>query len=297
MPDAPIPVLIDTDIGDDVDDALALGLAGRSPELALVGVTTVHGATVVRAQMARKVLDAFGAAGVPVVPGSGTTLAGTTPETPLNQQGVLTDADRAVTLPDTSAEQFIVEAAQARPGQVVVATIGALTNLARAIELEPALPMLLRGVQIMGGMASAERSEYNIACDPEAARRVFECGTPITMIGLDVTLQCRLTEAHVADFKASADPGTHLLGEMIGLWEKGTHRPPILHDPLDVATIFKPDLVRCESGTIRVETAGGPERARTHFEREGKRAVDVALGVDADAMIELFVSRVGGSGQ
>ena len=294
MAGTPIPVLIDTDIGDDVGDALALALACRSPEIDLVGVTTVHGDTLVRAHMARKVLDAFGAAHVPVVPGSGTALAGTTPATSLNQQGVLDDTDRAVTFPGASAEQFIVDTVRARPGEVVVATIGAITNLARAIELEPALPRMLRAVQVMGGMASGERAEYNIACDVDAAQRVFACGATVTMIGLDVTLRCMMTPAQVESFRTSPDPAVRLLGRMIDLWQPQRQRPPILHDPLDVATVFQPDLVRCRSGTVHVDVSDGPTRGRTLFEPAPSSLVQVALDVDAPAMVDLFVSRVGG---
>ncbi|HUQ42984.1 MAG TPA: nucleoside hydrolase [Candidatus Limnocylindria bacterium] len=209
----PIPLLLDVDTG--IDDALALLYACASPEVKLVGVTCVAGNVDARQVAANTlaVLELAGRADVPVHLGREVPLRKplvTTPETH-GPRGIgsadLPVASRA--LEAAPGPEAIVELARSRPGEILLVTLGPLTNLAAALEQEPSLPSLLRGWVMMGGVFrgpgnTTPTSEWNVHVDPDAAKAVFAAwhepteggGLPLAM-GLDVTEQARLLPEHI----------------------------------------------------------------------------------------------------
>lgn len=291
----PIPVILDTDIGDNVDDALALAFACQSPELKLLGVTTVYRDPWRRAAIAGAVLEACGVKDVPVAAGIGKPLMKAWDRQPpghydVDFSGHLERLDRR------HAVQFVIESAWSVAEPLTICSIGPLTNLAVALATEPTLAERIR-VVLMGGMISGERPETNISADPEAARFVFASGADITMVGLDVTLQCQLTAEEVERIKTCEVPHARLLGGMIDAWMTDRGRLPVLHDPLAVAMCFDPSLCIRQPMVIEVEPTGDPPAALTVAHPTNTSRTKACTEVDRDRFVDLFLDRVCAAGR
>lgn len=285
----PQPIILDTDIGDDIDDALALAVILNSPELQLRGVTTVFRNAPRRAILTRKVLEAWNRADVPLASGiSKPLLEAFDPK--LGAQFQILDDD-VLEEPLPHAVDFLVSSIAADDDQsddqstLTLVPIGPLTNIATAIVREPELVARTR-IVLMGGFWKADYAEWNIKCDPEAAAIVFNSGAQIDMVGLDVTNRCQLTPAHVEQFAAKGTPRATLLHQLIGLWEG---ERVTLHDPLAVLTLFS-DVVKWEERRIEVALCG-PDRGKTLI-IDGEPNCRVAVDVDVEAALELFMQRV-----
>ncbi len=162
------PVLIDTDIGDDIDDALALALALRSPEIALCGVTTVFGDTQRRAQLAAHLLHIFGRDEIPIAAGLQTPLQPRRRPSGVPQAVIVDDcADCGATpmLSSASAPELIVQTALAHHDRLILLCLGPLTNVATALRLEPHLFMAIRRIVMMGGTSGIPLPEWNVRND------------------------------------------------------------------------------------------------------------------------------------
>jgi inosine-uridine nucleoside N-ribohydrolase len=294
MPDRPMPILIDTDIGDDIDDALALAFALNSPEVDLRAVTTVFGAVDVRTRLALKLLATWGRGDIPVGTGRAAPLLGSAPEHMPNQAVVLDEGERLPGASPLAADELILQTAAEAGGQLTLLTIGAMTNAAVALLRDPSLARRARLV-VMGGHVGRQQAEWNIRCDPEAARVCLESGIPLTLVGLDVTMQCRMRREDVDAVAARGTAATTLLSRLIDAWA-GTgdgqgKRTPILHDPLAVAVAFRPELVTLERRRMAVETRGEFTRAFT-VPVPGEANADVCVGVDAAGFVRLFQERL-----
>ncbi|MGC8890137.1 MAG: nucleoside hydrolase [bacterium] len=290
-------VIIDTDIGDDIDDALAIALALNSSELEVIGITTVFRNTTLRTKLAKKLLDVFNRSDIPVFKGI--------------EKPILSDWDKSLIPPQieavkediivdekTSAVDFIVEKIMNSDERITLITIGPLTNIATAIIKEPRLKDRTE-IYMMGGMYSQAFPEWNIYCDPESARVVFDSGIHITMIGLDVTLKCRLDRSSLDRIYSSQNKKVRFLAELIKIWQEGDEsRYPILHDPLAVASLIRPDFVRKENIHIKVETRGEFTRGVTvvidspYGDRKNNSNVDVCIDVDSKGFIGFFLDRI-----
>lgn len=251
-------LLVDTDIGDDIDDALALGL-GLKCGADIVGITTVFGDTVRRARIARKLLSAAGR-DVPVYAGLGEPYRGHTKPLvmsqysadldegcdPVNAGG---DGDRAV--------DFILNQAERYGEELTLLLIGPETNAARAVERDPALMRRVGRVVVMGGSFTLHHKEWNIVCDTEAARIVLESGCRVECVGWDVTQKVQLSRAQQEAICALHCGG--LEGYLAGLvrrWSACNGYAPILHDPLAMECCLRPDSVRMEETGVRVVQSG-----------------------------------------
>ena len=204
-------IILDTDIGTDVDDAMALALAVATPALELVGVTTVHADAPLRAKIARRILQLAGCGDLPVIAGASMPLAMPLPDNFIwmprlrGHEGVgILDARQRVPTADREASaddaaRFIIEQASARKGELSLVTVGALTNVGRALQIEPRLADWVCDVTLMGGTVFAERFpwppmlEVNFNADPLAAEIVFASGMPLTIVPMEVTTQVFLT--------------------------------------------------------------------------------------------------------
>lgn len=254
-------ILIDTDIGDDVDDALALALAANSPELELLGVTTVYRNTPRRAQLARTLLRELGLDSVPVA--AGTTL-------PLRKEADASAVpfqcscitDPAPSNCDLHGVELILETVRRHP-DVTLVGIGPYTNLAMAIRMDPQRMKKVRMV-LMGGAFSAVYPEWNILCDPEAAHIVLTSGAQVEMIGLDVTVRCVLPPKDLERIRTSGSCAGKLLSAMTDVWMKTSAGKKVtLHDPLTVAYLLEPQLFQMEHQPVAVQLEGGPCHAST----------------------------------
>ncbi len=280
-------VVVDTDIGDDVDDALALALILSCPELELVGVSTVYGDTETRARLAKLILKAWDKPDIPVAVGEGKPLdASRAPRAEINQAPALREAKEELPpLDPREGHKLLAESVMSDPGNVTVLTIGAMTNLALALREEPALVEKAAGFVSMAGVIGQKRAEWNVMCDSAAAEECFsKCA--LTMVGLDVTTRCQLPEEAIGEMEAGNDRGK-LLRQFIDLWRGGKRNLPTLHDPLAAGLLADPTFCKTERGTVSVDRHG-----HTNFEAEPSGNVLACVGVDAARFVEFYRQRV-----
>lgn len=288
-------IVIDTDIGDDIDDALAIVLALNSPELEVVGLTTVYKNTNLRTKLALQLLKAYGRLDIPVATGIGNPLFGGTDTDSIPCQWAEEYHDIALNC-DQHAADFLIDQIRRDP-QVTIAAIGPLTNIACAVMKAPEV-MRQADIVIMGGMYSAFYPEWNIMCDPEAAKIVFASGLKLTMVGLDVTLKCRLTEFDVDRIKRTGTSEIEFLSRLLTQWMDSSKHLPILHDPLTIAYLSHPDLLEIAPKKISVECQGEFTRGMTvehrdvFFDRPMAANVSAAVDVNKEAFIQLFLQRL-----
>lgn len=282
-------VVIDTDIGDDIDDALALALALSSPELEVVGVTTVYGRVDVRALLAARVLQAFDREDTPVLMGCRKPLLGRIPEHIPNQAGAVEERGFS-NIGDVHASDFI-EDFLAREEEPLIITLGPLTNIALVLAKRPELADKARLV-VMGGYVSYPRAEYNVRCDPEAASIVLESGAHITLVGLDVTLRCKAPDRIVEGVRSGRNSRLRVLADMLDLWTRATHGTPILHDPLAVAVSYRRGLVKATPMRVAVELHGKHTRGATVPLAGGRPNVEACIDVSVEKFMELYEERV-----
>jgi purine nucleosidase len=286
-------VLLDTDIGDDIDDALALAACIRHPELELVGVTTVWRDTELRAAQARLLLEVAGAAAVEVAAGSRDGLDCINPIMRNHQADVLSaENEERLRKGRTDAIRFLAEKAREHEGLTLM-PVAPQTNVARFIVEFPDDFARIGRLVIMGGhtIADCEKPEYNARGDPRATKVVFGCGKPITMVGEDVTLQCRLRPEDLEAIGAKDTPLSRAIMRMTELFQQagrpGGRRRPIVHDPLAVLVAADPSFVRCEDEHIEIDEQGGCVKT------PGKPNVAVAVEVDADRVRRTLVELIG----
>src|ERR1700741_1695521 len=208
---APRRVIIDTDPG--VDEAFALLLAMRSPELKIEGITPVAGNVPLDLTLpnALRVVEIAGRHDIPVAAGAKAPMVrrlvtATYAHGDNGLGGAVFPEPKRKPIADSAAD-FIRETVRKYPGDVTLITLGPLTNVATALNSDNELPGMIKGIVMMGGSLSGGNitpaAEFNIYVDPEAARIVFQSGIPITMVGLDVTRKTSLTEDHVRALEAA----------------------------------------------------------------------------------------------
>ncbi|BCM91036.1 pyrimidine-specific ribonucleoside hydrolase RihB [Abditibacteriota bacterium] len=285
-----ISIILDTDIGDDVDDALALTVALRSPEIEVVGVTTVFRDAPRRALLAREVLRLLGRTDIPVYAGCSQPLLPDWENFPggqkLGRQFEALDATLKWEEPRHAVDYLIQTAREfAKRGETLTfVPIGALTNIALAFHLAPDIVSAVK-VRLMGGLWGRGDKEWNIWCDPEAAAMVLGSGAHLTFVSIDVTEQVVLSDEETQRFSNSTHPAARFLSDLIKLWG---HKVT-LHDPLTVLTLFS-DLVTFEPMRLQVPLCG-EKRALT--ERiEGVPIALVSTHVKVEDAKEVFLERI-----
>lgn len=291
-------IFIDTDIGDDVDDALAIALALRSRELELTGVSTVYKNAPARQQLAMELLRRMGRSDIPVAAGASKNLEGDgATETPPPQCRCLKEA--VVPACRTHGVTLLLEQLQKTPDMTVVA-LGPLTNLALAVLLEPER-MKQAKIVMMGGAFGAVYPEYNILCDPAAAKLVLESGADVTMLGLDVTVPCVLDHAEEALVLSYTEGDRGFLSDLAKVWMETSKAKKItLHDPLVIAYLLDPSLVTVEPAPVSVVLDSGSLRGLTVDRRHPFRRREplpapnakIAASVDRDRACALILNRI-----
>ena len=285
-------VIIDTDIGTDIDDAYALLLAVSSPELDVRGVTLVHGDLRTRAGIALRLLKLAGRDDIPVIPGESKPM---NPERPIYWPG---HEGRGLDFTDLkipegkSAVEFIVN--QAGEDTILI-PIGPMTNVGLAIRDHPREMARYKGIVAMASTFNGfgpenGGGEHNIALDPEAAEIVLDSGIPILLAGLNVTLQTSLTRGMVEEISAAGTPLARFMSLMTGEWFSVVGRDTTaMHDPLAVAITFDPDLV--ETCPVRAEVDKA-QAGRIAYEADQDSPVRICTSLDAGRFQKLFFSRI-----
>jgi purine nucleosidase len=286
-------VIIDTDIGDDIDDAFALALALKSPELRILGVTTTFGDTELRARLLERYLNAVGRSDIPIFAGPMT-----------KTDNVMTQAAYAKREPSKKfgdGEEFILREAREHPGQVTLIDIGPFFTAQAAIERDATGFRKLKRVVIMGGSiergydgANGERRppepEWNVDRDPAGARALFAAGVPVFMMPLDST-QVHLEGKEREQIFAHGSPLTDQLALLYHQWMAGTptHNPtPTLFDPVAVTYSFRPDLCPVQPMHIDVDDKGLTTQG------QGSPNAQVCLKSDEKGFLQLLLSRLTG---
>ncbi len=310
----PRKIIIDTDPG--VDDTMAIFFALCSPELEVAGLTTIFGNvhTELATTNALRLLEIAGRTDIPVAAGAADALTGPF-EGPVpfvhgaDGQGDINLPEPAGTALDISAAQFIVEQLRAHPGEITLAPIGPLTNIALALRLEPRITEWVDEVVLMGGNALAPGNaspagEANIRNDPEAADLVFGADWPVTMVGLDVTLRVQMTPADIAEYERHGNPMSdhilHILPHYRRYFEASYDSKGIfVHDSSAIAYILDPSLFTLRRWPIRVGVQG-LGRGKTwpatggHIlpPWEGRPAVNVCVDVEGERAVALMQQRL-----
>jgi purine nucleosidase len=307
------PILLDTDIGSDVDDALALGVALASPELRLVGVTAVCRIARRRAAAAARILGLAGRADVPVFVGEDEAILRRERFVwrEIEDQGLPEGPDAPIEA--EPAPEAVVRLAREVPDLELVA-LGPLTNLARALALDPGLPRRVAGLTVMGGHVREARIgalrcepgvDYNLCSDPEASVAVLGAGFATRLVTADVTLQTWLTRADLARLEAGGRVPRALAG-LVRIWTPwqtkifselgGTLDPEnvaFLHDPLTVQALVDPRPLRFERLRIVPTLERGVLRTLEAPPAAGLGAeMEVATAVDARAAAAAIVERL-----
>ena len=265
----PFRVIIDTDPG--VDDALALLLAMRSPELKIEGITPVAGNVPLELGLpnALRMVEIAGRTDIPIASGARAPLlrrlvTATYAHGENGLGGAVFPEPKTKPITEPAAD-FIRRIVRKYPGEVTLIPIGPLTNIATALKLDTELAGMVRGIVLMGGSLSGGNitpaAEFNIYVDPEAARIVFQSGVPITMVGLDATRKISLTEEHVRTLEAAQNPVSQAAAK-IGRnainrnREQGFLVGPNMHDSLAVAAFLDPSILTFKEFYVDVEVYG-----------------------------------------
>lgn len=311
--------ILDTDIGDDIDDAFALALALQSPELKLLGITTAYGDTELRARLVDRYLTAVGRIQIPVVPGIPTPHDNVFTQAAYARQvfvcGIIEPEIRAGT--QTSAQArlakerkdgdgvgFLLDQIRTHPGQITLIAIGPLNNIEEAIRRDPAAFRKLKRVVMMGGSVyrgydgrNGERrppdAEWNISRDPAGARALLASGVPVFMMPLDST-QVHLETKEREEIFAHGSPLTDQLTLLYHQWKAGTEGhpdAPTLFDPVAVTYAIRPDL--CPATPLRLEV---DDKGLTR-PVDGAPNAQVCLKSDEKGFLELLLGRLTKDGQ
>ena len=291
---SPQLVVIDTDIGDDIDDAFAVGLALSSPDLHILGITSAWGDTSLRSHLLDRLLCETGRTVIPVATGIKTSSSAT-----------FTQARWAQRQPDEAhpeAAAFLLDQIKQHPGEITLIALGPLTNIGAAIQHDPATFRQLRRIVLMGG--SVRRgydnlgydpdpqldsrmidAEYNIKSDVPAAQAVFASGVPLYVAPLDST-QIKL-DGYRRDLIFSRSTNlTDALSLLYRQWAGGGEREPTLYDVVPVAFAIDPKMCPMTPLNLAVDDKG--------YTREipGKPNSFVCLRSGTDVFFDLFMPRL-----
>ena len=317
---APMKVIFDTDfVVPPQDDGMALILALKSPELNILGITTVAGNdTVQRATSdALRVLEIANRTEIPVYRGFNrpllhektefaTTVHGKwwSDETPPPPPGGFAKIHEQ----KESAVDFLIQTVNANPGEVTIIALGPLTNIAVAIRQESGFAKKVKRIVIMGGAIAflgdgggnvTPNAEFNFWVDPEAARIVLRSGIPMVLTPLNVTRKTSFTKNYYDQIVAANTPLTGLIKDRMGpYFEKNPNARPQMFDQLTVGSLVDPTLVKTVDLYVDIDITHGPDYGasigapKIWEGGEGAAKVSVQYDVDFDRFIKMFVDRV-----
>lgn len=290
MANETIPVLFDTDIGSDIDDAVALAYLLRQPRCDLLGITTVTGNTAHRAALAEIVCRASGREDVPIHAGISDPLLHGPAQLHVPQYEAVTDLPHRRDYPaGGSAIDFMRRTIRSRPGEVTLLAVGPMTNLGALCAVDPEAVSLLKRIVLMCGVFTGKAGhgpgarEWNALCDPLATAMFFKHGAGrLLSVGLEVTSKCLLPDEECRRRFTEAGGALGVVSEMAEVWFK--HYGWItFHDPLAAALIFEPTLCEYQTGTAHVPVEETPLAGMTRWEAKGDGPHTIAVEVDPDA--------------
>ena len=299
----PLPILLDTDVGTDVDDAIAIALVLAAPELDLRAVTTVSGDVRLRARIAKKLLALGGRSDIPVAAGVREPVLRQRSFLWLGHEGrAIVADDEPLPLADAHGVDLLIDTVLRERPHVV--TIGPLSNLAVAIMKEPAIIGAIPHLTVMGGSlgrGDVPPVEYNLGSDAEASLVVLGAGIPVTLVPLDVTFRTFFLSPELARLRTSSSRLVQTVCDAIEVWAP-VHRAlfegqrsfdpdtvAFLHDPLTIALLADPTLVTIERLPLRPTIVDGTFRLA---DDPSAAPLDVAVDVDAPRFVAFLLERL-----
>lgn len=285
-------VIYDTDIGSDIDDAIALAYLLAHPQCELLGVTTVSGEVVKRAQMVSALCKVAGKE-VPIYPGLEQPFLVPQKQPRCPQAAALTRWDHEHDFPQGEAIEFLRRTIRANPGEVTLLATAPMTNIGLLFALDPEIPHLLRGLVMMVGVFTNQLPdvgplEWNAICDPHAIAKIYQ--TPVAVhrsIGLDVTCQVKMEAAEVRQrFE------TKLLRPILDFAEVWFLERPVItfHDPLAATTLFNNDICTFHAGRVDVELGEPSQLGMTRWMAEESGPHEIALQVSPERFFDEYFS-------
>ncbi len=288
-----IKILLDTDIGSDIDDAVCLAYLLAQSQCQLLGITTVSGESKKRGMLA-SVLCNVASKDIPIFPGAEEPLIGPQRQTQAQQAKVLGNWTHKTKLPKGQAIEFMRKTIRDNPGEVILLPIGPLTNVALLFKVDPEIPKLLKGLVMMCGVFTNRLPgvgplEWNAICDPYATAIVYGSEVAIhRSVGLDVTCQVTMDAEQVRSKFQS--PLLQPVLDFSSVWFEKTDKITF-HDPLAATTIFDNKICEFTRGNVEVELASSKMRGMTHWTSEsveGKH--QAAFKVDKDRFFRHYFS-------
>jgi inosine-uridine nucleoside N-ribohydrolase len=308
-----VKLLLDTDIGSDIDDAVCLAYLLAQPACDLLGITTVTGEAVARARMASAMCRLAGR-DVPIYPGAERPLLAPQRQPAATQAAALAEWPHESGFPENEAVTFLRDAIRAAPGEVTLLAIGPLTNVALLFATYPDTPGLLKELMLMcgafgTGSAPVTHAEWNARVDPHAAAIVYGThGTrpvrrspgeavrptvaPLSVgvhrsVGLDVTLQVQLSRDEAQ--RRFDHPLLRPVRDFAAIWFKERDRITF-HDPLAAVALFDPAVAGFERGEVTVDLGEADELGRTGWRADAAGPHEVASRVDPAAFFDRYFS-------
>jgi len=289
-------IIIDTDIGDDIDDAFAVALALSSPQLQVLGFSADFGDTVTRAKMLDRMLGEMGHSDIPVAMGVPVDVnRNAFTQRRYAEGGAFSRASHPASV------DFVLDQARKYPGQVTLVAIGPLANVGAMIDRDPATFRLLKRVVIMGGSIRTledpygvappipPHPEWNIKNDIPGAQKLFNSGVPLSVMPLDSTANLKLHEVARTAIFSHGSMTTNILAGLYYEWSAYTRAAtPILYDPMTMASMLEPSLCPTTPMHISVDDAGNTRQT------PGAANADVCLHSDDEAFLQFYVKRITG---
>ena len=300
-PQAPERIIIDTDIGDAIDDPFAIALALRSPELDILGISTDYGDTEGRARILDRMLGEAGRQNIPVAVGAATvpppsddsyTIGHTLDQRRYGEGGHFARTSHP------HAVEFILDQVRQFPGEITLVTIGPLPNIGALIDRSPETFRKLKRVVMMGGSIAPRKPEYgsappvapiaewNVRLDISGAQKLFLSGVPVYVMPVDATEHLQLDEVKRTVLFAHGTPLTDALTLLYHQWNAAGGVTPTLYDVMTIAYILNPQLCPVQPMHIRVDDQGF-----TRVE-DGVPNAQVCLHSDAGAVLRFYMQRL-----
>jgi purine nucleosidase len=283
-------ILLDTDIGTDVDDAVCLAYLLSHPECELLGITTVTGEVEKRASLASVMCKAAGK-DIPIYPGADRPMRGEQRQPVAQQAAALPRWPHETEFPGGQAVDFLADTIRSHPGEVTLLTVGPLTNAGLLFSKYPDAAGQLAGLVLMGGNfdeagPEGQRIEWNVAGDPLASEITYKA--PVRLhrsLGLNVTQKVMMSAEEVRQRYTA--PLLRPVLDMAEIWFGGFYPFITYHDPLAAATVFEPDLCSYQAGTVTLDVVDSP--GKTLWQPGGPEAPhQVGMTVDVERYFEHF---------
>lgn len=298
-----IPLLLDTDPGSDIDDAICLAYLLAQPRCELLGVTTVSGRDPrQRASIVDAVCRTADRGDVPIHAGvsvrydEGTVVQ---PDVPHYAALARYPHRRAEDFPANTAVEFLRRTIDDRPGEITLLAIGPMSNLAALFAIDPEAPRKLKALVLMCGvftnrLPGVGPREWNAFQDSCACRAVYRAPVAVhRSVGLDVTMQVRMPSGEaISRFRAAGGP-LDVVADCCEIWRQHADHVTF-HDPLAAVSIFEPGILGWQRGRVAVEPGQGRAGGMTHWDADAQGPHEAAMTVDPQAFYRAYFGAVGG---